>query len=210
MPQTIITKTAPPPILTIATPPPKKPPQITPPPLPIETTTVLEKPVKTMEPLDDMRRLIERVSPSTILHQKIPSDKAAIRIKNTWKEKEMIPDIPILSTGGKGLSFLKNIAKAIDIHFAPSHIVNIDLYEKDNRWDFFLAASNIKLIIIPDTMLWTAKNLQKFHKETPLQNTRMLGNCPLLILPDLTLYFKDPFLKASLWNVLKHSLSPSS
>lgn len=175
-----------------------------------EKTLALETPIKAHDSLDDMRRLMQRVSPEMIVHHKVPSDQKAKRIKNSWKEKESIPDIPILTYGTKHLSFLKNIAKAIEIHFAPSHIIDITSYEKEQRWDFFLGSQNLRLIIAPDTLLWGAKNLMTYYRENPEQKTRKLGDCPLLILPDLGLYFKDPFLKASLWNVLKQTLSRSS
>jgi hypothetical protein len=41
-----------------------------------------------------------------------------------------------------------------------------------------------------------------FYKETPAQGTRTLGNIPLFLLPDLSLYLKDPLLKRSLWKAL--------
>jgi len=60
----------------------------------------------------------------------------------------------------------------------------------------------LKLIIVCDYTLWQLPNLMQFYKETPAQKTRQLGEKSLFLLPDLSLYLKDPLLKRSLWKAL--------
>jgi hypothetical protein len=70
-----------------------------------------------------------------------------------------------------------------------------------------LTSSELKLVIICDHTLWQLQNLRHFYKETPAQNYRQLGDKHLLMLPDLSLYLKDPLLKRSLWKALCQTIS---
>jgi hypothetical protein len=47
----------------------------------------------------------------------------------------------------------------------------------------------------------------QFYKEIPSQGIRTLGKIPLFLLPDLSLYLKDPLLKRSLWKALCQKIS---
>lgn len=146
--------------------------------------------------------LLKKVEPDLFLHDKIPSDHKAKRIKEAWKIKEITPDIPILIHGTTNLVFLTNLAKAIEIRFASSRVIEVKQMEQEKKWDLFLSSPQVKLIIAPDTTLWNSKELLAFYKENPQKGVRYLGKIPLLLLPDLSLYYKDPYLKRSLWNVI--------
>jgi hypothetical protein len=65
----------------------------------------------------------------------------------------------------------------------------------------------LKWVIVCDYSLWQLRGLMQFYKETPAQGTRMLGNVPIFLLPDLSLYLKDPLLKRSLWKALCQKFS---
>ena len=146
--------------------------------------------------------LLKKVEPDLFLHEKIPSDHKAKRIKEAWKIKEATPDIPILTHGVQNLPFLTNIAKAIEIRFASSRVIDVKQIEQEKKWDLFLSSPQVRLIIAPDSTLWDSKELLSFYKENPQKGVRHLGKIPLLLLPDLSLYNKDPYLKRSLWNVI--------
>lgn len=150
-----------------------------------------------------VRKVLKEIEPDLYLHETIPSDHKAKRIKNAWKEKRGTPAIPILFQGEKYRSFVTRIAKAIDLQFGSCRIVDI---KPGKKWDLFLESENLKLIIIPDTLLFGTKELLPFYQENPQQKSRKLGNIPLLLLPDLSLYFKDPYLKRSLWTLIKNLL----
>ena len=80
------------------------------------------------------------------------------------------------------------------------------------KWDLFLESDNLKLIITTDTFIFGNKVLLPFYREVPQQKKRMLGKTPLLLLPDFGLYYKNPHLKRSLWNMLCNTINslPSS
>ena len=151
-----------------------------------------------------VRKILKEVDPELYLHESVPSDHKAKRIKEAWKEKRDTPAIPILFQGQKHRSFIANIAKTIDVLYGSCRILEI---EPTKKWDLFLESENLKLIIAPDSMIFGTKEILPFYQENPQQNSRKLGKVPLLLLPDLSLYFKDPYLKRALWNVIKSALS---
>ena len=146
-----------------------------------------------------IQKVLKEIDPNLYLHKSAPSDHRAKRIKEAWREKRGTPDIPILFQGNMYRSFVTKIAKAIDTLYGSCRLVEI---EKRKKWDLFLESENLKLIIAPDSLIFGTKELLPFYQE----KSRKLGNIPLLLLPDLSLYFKDPYLKRALWNVIKSSL----
>ena len=145
---------------------------------------------------------LRRVFPRLAVHEVPPDDALAKRMKNQWQDHKMVPDIPVLATDARTVSFLQNVAKAIGITWKPSRVVNANEIEKKNGWDAFLDAPNLTLILLPDSALWKLEKLKDHYKEYPQTGKRYLGKTPLLLLPDLTLYFKDPTLKRSLWTLI--------
>ncbi|MDN3509574.1 MAG: hypothetical protein P0S93_06160 [Candidatus Neptunochlamydia sp.] len=160
-------------------------------------------------PTEEIRRIFKEIDPDLYFHESIPSDYKAKRIKEAWKEKRSTPAIPIFFQGTQFRSFIQRIAKAIDTVYGSCRLVEITPQKK---WDLFLESENLKLIIAPDTLIFGNKELLPFYQETPQQKKRTLGNIPLLLLPDLNLYYKDPYLKRSLWNVICNTINslPSS
>jgi hypothetical protein len=154
-----------------------------------------------------IQKVLKEIDPDLYLHQTPPSDHRAKRIKEAWREKRDTPDIPILFQGQHYRSFINNIAKAIDTLYGSCRVVEI---EPQKKWDLFLESENLKLIIAPDSLIFATKELLPFYQENPKEKSRKLGNVPLLLLPDISLYFKDPYLKRALWNVIKTSLLTSS
>lgn len=173
-----------------------------------ETTLELHPPTKpTPSNANRMGTVLKSIAPELFLHEAPLPDEKAKRVKNAWNEKSLVPEIPILFQGTHYRSFLENLAKAISLTFAPSRVIEMTSFEKEKKWDIFLESPKLKFILCPDHLVFSSKELLQFYKENPGQKTRFLGNIPLLLLPDLALYFKDPYLKRSLWNVLCQTLS---
>lgn len=151
--------------------------------------------------------LLKSIAPELFLHETPLPDEKAKRVKNAWNEKSLVPEIPILFQGSYYRSFLENLAKAISLTFAPSRVIEMTSFEQEKKWDLFLESPKLKFILCPDHLIFSSKELLPFYKENPGQKTRFLASIPLLLLPDLALYYKDPYLKRSLWNVLCQTLS---
>ena len=156
------------------------------------------------ELFSSIRSIVMKTAPDLAILDEIPDDAIAKKIKTRWKTKNQSAPISILASHEIPLhkAFLEEIAIALDVFFGPARIVAAESIEKERQWDSFLASENLKLIIMCDSTLWQLEHLRKLYKETPAQSTRMLGNVPLFLLPDLSLYFKDPLLKRSLWKAL--------
>ena len=150
-----------------------------------------------------MLTLIKKIDPSLYIHPTILDDSKAKKIKNAWKERQHTPKIPILYSDKKDYLFLKNLAKAIDLTFMKSHLIEATPQKK---WDLFLANKNIKLIIAPDYIIHKNKELMKFYKEDESKKNFFLKNSALILLPDINMYLKDSYLKRSLWNAIRNKI----
>ncbi len=127
-------------------------------------------------------------------------DTIAKKVRFAYKDKKHIPEIPILHFGSVHAKFLHNLAHAIGTKFGSSRVLNCSAIEEKEKWDVLKEARDVKLFILPDFVLAKYPMLQEGFLENG--TSRLLFGKPLLLLPDLSLYMKDPELKRSLWNIL--------
>ncbi len=155
------------------------------------------------------RAILEKIAPELPLLDRVPDDKGAKQIANRWKTKNQSAPISILSSGElpQHQALLDEIAVALDVTFGEARLIAGDPIEKEKEWKTFLSVGKLKLIVICDSSLWQLHNLRQFYKETPASGVRQLGEVPVFLLPDLSLYLKDPLLKRSLWKALCSRLS---
>jgi len=156
------------------------------------------------EGFDIIRKLLSKISPELVLLSEIPSDAKARQIAQRWKTKNQSAPISLLFLHEplQQQKFLANLITALDVVFGSARLINAEGIEKDGQWEAFLSVSELKLVIICDYALWQMPHLLKFYREVPNQTQRFLLNKALMLLPDLTLYLKDPQLKRSLWKAL--------
>lgn len=173
--------------------------------------TITPSPTSKIKKIDEMRD-IEEVIKKRVSHYPLsppPSDKRAHMVKNQWKFSSSFPKVPLF-VSKEASSFrplLESIAEAISLTFVPSRLIDITPYEEEKSWHTLFESTEIDLILIPDITLWETSELITFYKEFPQnQSKRLLGNVPLLLLPDLSLYLKAPLLKRSLWNLISQHL----
>lgn len=173
------------------TPPPQKPPKAKPPPSPALL-------------FSSLAALCAQVAPNLPLFREPPSDKEAKRIAEHWKANQEAAPICILSyqETAEHRTFLKAICLALDVYFAPTKFIDATLLEKEKQWEAFLDHPELKRIVVCDFSLWQLHELMRFYKEVPQKNVRTLKEKQVFLLPDLTLYLKDPELKRSLWKTL--------
>ncbi len=154
--------------------------------------------------LSAVRHLLSIVAPELAILNDIPNDDLAKKIADRWKTKNQSAPISILlfQEPPEQRALLEQIARALDVYFGPAKIVNAEKIEKDKQWEAFLSVADLKIVIVCDHTLWQLSHLMQFYKETPASGVRTLGNVPLFLLPDLSLYLKDPLLKRSLWKAL--------
>jgi hypothetical protein len=180
---------------------------------PTEQKTEIE-PIKKQAPspqllFSQLRTIIAHIAPALPIINQIPSDEKGRKISTRWKTKNQSAPISILSAGElpEHKAFLEEVSLALDVYFGPAKSIDAETIEKEKQWESFLSAEGLKLIVICDFTLWQLPHLMQFYKETPQSNSRTLGKTPLFLLPDLSLYLKDPQLKRSLWKALCQRLS---
>ena len=187
----------------------------------------IEPPVKTLQPppkivaeisslpevqidhFEDVRKIWAKISPQAPILEEIPGDAIAKKIATRWKTKNITAEISILAYHEPPAqrALLEQIAKALDVVFGPAKIVQAEPIEKEKQWEAFLSVPHLKLTIACDYTLWQLGGLMHHYKEIPNQKTRHLGTVPVFLLPDLSLYLKDPHLKRSLWKAICQTLS---
>ncbi len=186
------------------------------PPKPVEEVPPQKAPFrseveKTIEPVNfqALKILFQRFFPQVAVLDLIPNDALAKRMAYRWKTKNQVAPISILflSEPPKQKELLSEIVRAIDVYFGPARFVNAEAIEKENQWETFLGSPELKWVIVCDYTLWQLSSLMRHYKEMPSQQLRFLGTTPLFLLPDLSLYLKDPLLKRSLWKSLCLKLS---
>lgn len=160
------------------------------------------------DPMEDIKKAIETIMPSFHLNFAIPSDEKAKHAKNNFRFTDFMPEVPLFALPGKTFSFLENVAKAINSQFFPSKVIDLSKIEKESLIDELLKSPKLKCILIPDSVLFSSKALLKHYQEFPSKKEYYLGKTPLLLLPDPSIYLKDPSLKRLLWNLICDTLTP--
>jgi hypothetical protein len=136
------------------------------------------------------------------------NDKIAKEVLNKHKYKDQISPILILAytEDEKSFKFLQKLSTAISIYFQDCKIIKAYDIEKKDSWNSILDKSLIKFIITSDYAIYEMKNLKKYYFENIEKKEKYLNEIPLLLLPDISLYLKEPMLKKSLFNMLKKIL----
>ncbi len=153
---------------------------------------------------DDLRHLFSKIAAGIRIIDEIPSDAPAKQISERWKTRNQAAPISLLvyQEPPEHFRLLENLAIALNIIFGNAHVIQCAQIEKEKQWEAFLSAPEIKYVIVCDAALWQLPNLLQFYREVPSHSERFLHKTPVFLLPDLSLYLKDPLLKRSLWKAL--------
>jgi len=218
----------PPPPTVIQLPPPPPAPMIIPTPVPKPVVVAAPPPPKIFEepirvpskPLvfsSEWAYIFKKIAPELAILKNPPSDAVAKKINTRWKTKNQTAPITILyyQEIPEQKILLEEITKALDVYFGPAKLVFAEPIEREKQWEVLLTMPELELIICCDYTLWQLGSLMKFYAEVPtskieqpgIVSSRQLGDKPLFLLPDLSLYLKDPLLKRSLWKALCQTLS---
>jgi hypothetical protein len=190
---------APPPPIRLA-------PQITPPERPIAPVMKIPETVKQPAKSEGtsssfLKALFKKIAPGLQVLDLPPDDTKARNLKEAWKTINQAAPISVilLDEPKEHQMLLKELTLALNVHFDTAKVIDAEPLESKNQWGHFLSSLSFKLIIVCDATLWQLPNLRAFYREVPSQQIRYLKQTPLLLLPDLSLYLKDPALKKSLW-----------
>lgn len=139
-------------------------------------------------------------------------DALAKRMSQQWKQPAASPEVVILSfqENEEQQLFLQNVKAAINQRLAPCAIYSSLAIETRQAWDKLFLMKELRLIIATDYALYTLPGLMSHYRESPEKVQRYLGGIPLLVLADISLYLKQPQLKAALWQALCKMLPKGS
>ncbi|PCI77899.1 hypothetical protein COB21_02255 [Candidatus Aerophobetes bacterium] len=171
-------------------------------PSPIKLMPQTEPP--TLSSSDSFLTFMQRNFPHNRLHRKPQEDQQAKSIRFGWQDRKQLSEVVLLYDNSLLVykPFLENIARAISLIFKPSSLVNINSLQSGNVWQTLTENEQIQLILAPDSLL--SANQPPLLSDS--SGASLLGTHPLLELPDLSLYQKDPLLKRSLWEMICQKL----
>lgn len=166
--------------------------------------SVLPPPKEAFDSFNDLRKLMAKIAPKIRIINEIPDDAAAKQVSQRYKTRNQAAPISLLSNlePPQHRKLLSNLTQAIDVAFGSARLIQCGPIEKEKQWEAFLSVNDLKHVIICDSTLWQLPHLLQFYREVPSHSERFLRNVPLFLLPDLSLYLKDPLLKRSLWKAL--------
>lgn len=98
------------------------------------------------------------------------------------------------------VAFLLTVAKACETRLGV--FCEVQLVDEKYRWE----DKHYKLVLASEYGLEGFDNLRSQLKDGHKPTFRKLGNTPLIPLPDISLYLKEPKQKASLWALLCQEL----
>lgn len=155
---------------------------------------------------NSMAQFLQKFLPSTFVPSPL-DDALAKRIKNRWKKNSQLPQVVILRFSKEYQKLLENLATAIDLQITSARVIEASDWVNAQEIEDRLSSGQIQLIISSDHLFSQNTAIKSFYRELPVEKKRFLGNVPLLLLPDLSLYYSDPMLKRSLWNLICRLLS---
>ncbi|MBA3958302.1 MAG: hypothetical protein H0X51_07930 [Parachlamydiaceae bacterium] len=153
---------------------------------------------------NDFKQIIADKFPQYKIVEHAPCDSTAKQKSNAWQQPKTIPAAVVLSFDSqpKNLQFLHNVARAINFH-VPADVMSAAQIEQDMGWEAFLSAPSLRLVIASDGSLHHTTKLMAHYRESSKQAKHYLGQIPFCPLSDLSLYCKEPKLKAALWLALR-------
>jgi hypothetical protein len=154
---------------------------------------------------NELRKTVQDCFPHLLLLDQIPDDREA-RTKSTKVERnKQAAQLLILSfdESSKQHAFLSKVGMALEIYGISNTVINATKFEQANEWVNLLSSSDLRLLIACSYQIQALPNLMKHYREEIKQAKYYFGKIPALLLPDVTMYFKEPMLKLSLWKAIK-------
>lgn len=167
-----------------------------------------EKPQVIEDNFSDIKNIISKISKNITITDEILDDKIAKQKAYKYKLKNIAANLTILAykESEKHYKFLEKLSLALNNYFYSSKVISAYVIEKENSWDTFLSENEIFLIISSDYTVFELPNLRKHYKENPSSKEKYLDKIPLFLLPDISLYLKEPSLKVFLFKTLKQKI----
>lgn len=157
----------------------------------------------------ELLRLIKQVYPNFSYIEAVPDDSEARALGRQWDLNALEAEVFILSFTEvpKQVAFLQNIAKALRFGGRRATVIQAQSVEEANGWAKIIQNDKTKCLIASDYGIYTLEKFMPFVKIND-KGQHHAGTVPLFLMADVSLYFKEPHLKAALWKALESDLLP--
>lgn len=158
----------------------------------------------------DIRKILSECRPGFKIVDNIPESTHVNRIGTDLKEIPSALRAIIISfdqTDSRHLAFLENLGLAIRTCEVNCKIVNAKAIEVNHGWEPLLKANGLRFIIASSDKIEAFPELKKYYSKTTQSPGHVLGSTPLILLPEISLYFKNPSLKRELWKAIQELTS---
>lgn len=158
--------------------------------------------------LNDIKQAVLIHLPGQKVIDEILSDQSVKSTFANWKDSALASEVVILSfnDNSKQNAFLFNIALAIKHQLASATVVSALQIDQEQGWEQLLQSKKLRLIIAAGHAIQAIPGAMQYYREMPKQGKSFLSKAPLYLISDIALYFKEPQLKSSLWQVLRDIL----
>lgn len=155
--------------------------------------------------LQDIREIISKKFPHFSILETPPAD---LQSGNDMKAQIAAASVIILSfqESMTAHTFLENVSQAISHCFVPSAIIPAHIVEQEQNWDLLAQAKGVRLIIASGAKIENFSGFMKRCRQSDRQKSAFFGEIPLLLLPDLAIYLKEPNYKSDLWRAIQQML----
>lgn len=148
----------------------------------------------------DIQNIIAEHFPAQKILHEIPSD-AAVKIHpldHVIASAEVL--ILSFSEDPQQMEFLMKLANAICVRLkSRAEVISARDLEHESQWGTLLKSKALRLVIASGHLIHAYPKLMQHYREEPKKAKFYVGKIPLCLYSDISLYFKEPALKLSLW-----------
>jgi hypothetical protein len=173
---------------------------------------VLDPPSKRSPPdFSALKMTLKECFPELVLLDQVPDDQEAKSKAAQWKEKQQdLTAFQLLFLSGglpsKQQAFLSRICATLAQYQVRAGLIDAHETERKEGWGSLLSLPRLRLAVVCSYQLQQLPGLLKHYREEERHARYFFGKIPALLLPDLSVYFKEPSLKATLWKTLQSYL----
>lgn len=151
--------------------------------------------------LNDVKKIILERIPSLQVIENIPDDTVAKAVRQRWLQKDVLSTVVFLSfqENEAEAAFLVQVMSAVKKLLAPANILKADSLQNEELLQLLLNAPEVRCIVASFNGLKSKDYLWKYFKG----DSNHLGQKPVLLLEDLSVYMQDQQKKAALWRSLQ-------
>ena len=153
------------------------------------------------ESLEDIRKILHKISPRSTYFSDLPSDAKAKEIRFGWKDPKTLEPFLLLVPIDQKDEIFKKIAEAITKHFAPCLVYSLKTFASIEELKKLIRSISLKLIMTTSEAL-KSEIFNSLYKKNSETNSETLEEIPLFMLSTSTDELQEASFKKQLWETL--------